>query len=809
MTENLDFIREIVAADAKANRHGGRVATRFPPEPNGYLHIGHAKSICLNFGIAQEFSGVCHLRFDDTNPDTEDMEYVEAIQRDVRWLGFDWGKHLYYASDYYEIFYQCARKLILEGKAYVDSLNEAEIRQYRGSVNEPGRPSPYRQRTVAENLDLFERMAEGEFPDGAHVLRAKGDMAAKNMKMRDPLLYRIRHSSHYRTGDDWCIYPMYDYAHPLSDAVEGITHSVCTLEFENNRDIYNWVLENAWDPAYAMKTSFRSLPLPRQYEFARLNLEYTVMSKRKLLQLVEGNLVQGWDDPRLPTVAGMRRRGITPEAIRDFAQRVGVAKTNSRVEMTLFESCLRDDLNLRAPRVMAVLRPLKLIIDNYPAGQTEWLDASYWPHDVPKEGSRRVPFSNVLYIERDDFMENPPKKFYRLSPGREVRLRYGYIVKCLSVVKDAAGNVVEVHCTYDPATRSGSTPDGRKVEGTIHWLSAAHALPMEVRLYDRLLATPNPDSGTAAEASTEEESGDDSQDELGESAATSPNRDWTSLLNPNSLEALTGSYIEPSILDNASETRYQFERQGYFWQDPVDSTRQRLVFNRIVTLRDTWSKISGEGEGGQRATPGSQTPAATNVQINNELTPRQRLAGRSDELVAKFDDYVDSLGLGEDEAEVLTRDRATIQLFEQALTMQRNPKAIAGWIRNEILRELKGKALADLPFDGAAIGRLVQLVDSGEITNAIAKNVFAELLQHGGDPAQIVASKGLKPLADADALLPIVQKVIANNPEKAVQIRAGKSGLLGFFVGQVMKETGGKANAQLVQTLLQERLTNQ
>jgi glutaminyl-tRNA synthetase len=406
-------------------------------------------------------------------------------------------------------------------------------------------------------------------------------------------------------------------------------------------------------------------------------------------------------------------------------------------------------------------------------------------------------------------MENPPKKFYRLSPGREVRLRYGYIVKCLSVVKDAAGNVVEVHCTYDPATRSGSTPDGRKVEGTIHWLSAAHALPMEVRLYDRLLATPNPDSGTAAEASTEEESGDDSQDELGESAATSPNRDWTSLLNPNSLEALTGSYIEPSILDNASETRYQFERQGYFWQDPVDSTRQRLVFNRIVTLRDTWSKISGEGEGGQRATPGSQTPAATNVQINNELTPRQRLAGRSDELVAKFDDYVDSLGLGEDEAEVLTRDRATIQLFEQALTMQRNPKAIAGWIRNEILRELKGKALADLPFDGAAIGRLVQLVDSGEITNAIAKNVFAELLQHGGDPAQIVASKGLKPLADADALLPIVQKVIANNPEKAVQIRAGKSGLLGFFVGQVMKETGGKANAQLVQTLLQERLTNQ
>ena len=416
-TEPSDFIRELIAADVKANKHGGRVATRFPPEPNGYLHIGHAKSICLNFGAAQEVGGLCHLRFDDTNPETEDMEYVEAIQRDVKWLGFDWGEHLYFASDYYQVFYDCARKLIIEGKAYIDSLNEEEIRHYRGTVSETGRHSPYRDRSLEENLDLLGRMAEGEFPDGAHVLRAKGNMAAANMKMRDPLLYRIRKASHYRTGDKWCIYPMYDYAHPLSDCIEGITHSICTLEFENNRDIYNWVVEHAWDPGFAMRPEFATLPLPRQYEFARLNLDWTVMSKRKLLQLVEEKRVHGWDDPRMPTVAGMRRRGIRPEAIRTFAQRVGIAKTNSRIEVVLFETCVRDDLNMSAPRVMAVLRPLKLVVTNYPANQVEWLDASYWPHDVPKEGSRPVPFSKELWIEQDDFMETPSKKFYRLYYG--------------------------------------------------------------------------------------------------------------------------------------------------------------------------------------------------------------------------------------------------------------------------------------------------------------------------------------------------------------------------------------------------------
>lgn len=784
-SEPLDFIREIIAADVKANKHHGRVATRFPPEPNGYLHIGHAKSICLNFGAAQEVNsatveGVCHMRFDDTNPETEDMEYVESIQRDVKWLGFDWGDNLYFASDYYEVIFQCARKLIIEGKAYVDSLNEAEIREYRGTVMEAGRPSPYRDRSVAENLALFDRMAEGEFPDGAHVLRAKCDMAAKNMKMRDPLLYRIRHASHYRTGDKWCIYPMYDYAHPISDCIEGITHSICTLEFENNRDIYNWVVENAWDPRFAMRTDFAKLPLPRQYEFARLNLEWTVMSKRKLLQLVEEKHVSGWDDPRMPTIAGMRRRGITPEALREFAQRVGVAKTNSRVEITLFESTIRDNLNMNAPRVMAVLRPLKLVITNYPADQIEWLDASYWPHDVPKEGSRPIPFSKELWIEQDDFMENPPKKFYRLSPGREVRLRYGYIIKCTDVVKDAAGNVIEVRCTYDPATRSGNAPDGRKVEGTIHWLSAAKALPCEIRLYDRLLKVAVPE-----------------EDET---------HTFLDFINSDSLQLLPNAFVEPSVATDSTDTRYQFERQGYFWQDPVDSAPGRLVFNRIVTLRDTWAKLSAEG--GVRSAESKdnlQSPTANPQSQNNELQARERLAGRDDALIASFE-RLTALGLSEEDAEVLTRDAAVVDLFDDALAAHGNARGVAGIILNEVLRELKDKSLDSLRFGGKQLGELVKLVDEGVISSAIAKTVFGELLQNGGDPAQIVESKGLKQVADAGSLLPIVQKVIAANADKAAQLRGGKGGLMGFFVGQVMKETGGKANAQLVQELLQKEL---
>ena len=557
-----DFIREMVERDRAAGKHGGRVVTRFPPEPNGYLHIGHAKSICLNFGLALENGGVCHLRFDDTNPETEDQEFVESIQRDVRWLGFDWGPNLFHASDYFEPLYGFAVELIRRGKAYVCSLSEDEIREYRGSVTEPGRNSPYRDRSVEENLDLFARMRAGEFADGAHVLRGKIDMASPNMKLRDPLFYRIKRATHYHRGDAWSIYPFYDFAHPLSDAIERITHSLCTLEFENNREIYDWLVDTLEFP-----------DPPRQTEFARLNLTYTLMSKRKLLELVERKLVAGWDDPRLPTLAGYRRRGFTPEAIRDFCERIGVAKANSTVDVTLLEHCQREDLNPQVPRVLCVLRPLKLVIENYPEGEVEELEAPFYPSDVPKEGARKVPFSCTLYIERDDFAENPPKGFHRLSPGREVRLRYAYFVRCESVVKDASGEIVEVRCTYDPATRGGSAPDGRKVQGTLHWVSAAQSLPVEVRIYDRLFKVERPDL---------EEGG------------------FEACLNPNSLETLTDSRIEPAAVDPSLGERLQFERQGYFFRDPVDSSPDRPVFNRIVPLRDSWT-----------AEVQKQSPAAT------------------------------------------------------------------------------------------------------------------------------------------------------------------------------------------------------
>jgi len=565
-TPARDFIREMVARDRAAGKHGGRVVTRFPPEPNGFPHIGHAKAICLNFGLALENGGKCHLRFDDTNPETEDQAYVEAIQRDVRWLGFDWGENLFHASDYFEKLYDFAVELIRLGKAYVDSLNEDEIREYRGTVTESGRHSPYRDRSVEENLDLFRRMRDGEFPDGAHVLRGKIDMASPNMKMRDPLFYRIKRATHYHRGDAWCIYPFYDFAHPLSDAIEGITHSLCTLEFENNRDIYDWLVD--------------TLPFPdppRQTEFARLNLTYTVMSKRKLLALVERKLVAGWDDPRLPTLAGFRRRGFTPAAIRDFCERIGVAKANSTVDVTLLEHCQREDLNPEVPRVMCVLRPLKLVIENYPEDQVEELDGPLYPHDVPKEGSRKVPFSRVLYIERDDFAEVPPKGFHRLSPGREVRLRYAYLVRCESVVKDpATGEIVEVRCTYDPATRGGAPPDGRKVPGTLHWVSAEQSVPVEVRLYDRLFKVERPD--------LEEGSFED-------------------YLNPQSLETLADSRLEPAAADPEMGERLQFERQGYFYRDPIDSSPGHLVFNRIVQLRDSWAQEV------QKQAPAAQKPA--------------------------------------------------------------------------------------------------------------------------------------------------------------------------------------------------------
>jgi len=549
---SIDFIRQIVAEDLAAGKHHGRVATRFPPEPNGYLHIGHAKAICLNFGIARERGGICNLRFDDTNPAKEDIEYVDAIREDVAWLGFRWDAELY-ASDYFERLYQFAVELIKQGKAYVDSLSADEVRAYRGTLTEPGKNSPYRDRSVEENLDLFARMRADEFPDGAHVLRAKIDMASPNFNLRDPTLYRIRHAAHHRTGDTWCIYPMYDYAHPLSDALEGITHSICTLEYEDHRSLYDWLVDNLIEG-----------DKPHQYEFARLNLNYTVMSKRKLLQLVQQGHVSGWNDPRMPTVSGLRRRGYTPESVRDFCARIGVAKKENVIDMAQLEHSVREDLNLRAPRVMTVLRPLKVVITNYPDGQVEELDVINNPEDA-SAGTRKVPFSRELYIERDDFMEDPPKKFFRLSPGKEARLRCAYFITCTGVVKDDRGGIVELHCTYDPATRGGDAPDGRRVKATMHWVSAAHALPVEVRLYDRLFSVENPES--AGEGKT-----------------------FLDYLNPSSLEVLAGAQAEPSLASAGAGTRVQFERLGYFCVDP-DSTPGALVFNRTVSLRDAWVKI--------------------------------------------------------------------------------------------------------------------------------------------------------------------------------------------------------------------------
>jgi len=552
-----NFIRELAAADAASNRFGRPIATRFPPEPNGYLHIGHAKSICLNFGIANEFGGRCNLRFDDTNPFTEDIKYVNAIREDVTWLGFKWTEERY-ASDYFEQLYEIAERLVEQGRAYVDSQTEEEIRLGRGTVTSAGKDSPYRGRTAAENLDLLRRMKAGEFADGAHVLRARIDMAHVNMIMRDPLLLRIRKASHYRRGDAWCIYPLYDYAHGLSDAMEGITHSLCTLEFKDNNDIYKWLVRAA---------GFEKPP--EQTEFARLELDYTVVSKRKLLRLVNEGHVSGWDDPRMPTIAGLRRRGVRPEAIRAFADTIGVARKPARTELATFEHAIRNDLNMEVPRVLCVVKPLKVVLTNYPEGQVEELDASYFPHDVPKTGSRKIPFSRELWIDRDDFMEVPAKKFFRLAPGREVRLRYGYFITCQDVVKDSAGNVIELRCTYDPATRGGDSPDGRKVQGTIHWVSAARALDCELRMYDRLFSATDPEAG-----------GDDV--------------DFTTLLNPESLVVVKGAKIEPSVASDARDARYQFERTGYFWQD-ADSAPGALVFNRIVTLRDGWAKVAAKG----------------------------------------------------------------------------------------------------------------------------------------------------------------------------------------------------------------------
>jgi glutaminyl-tRNA synthetase len=756
------FIRDIVEADLAAGKYGGRVITRFPPEPNGYLHIGHAKAICLSFGIAEDYGGTYNLRFDDTNPITEEAHFVEAIEEDIRWLGYDWGETKF-ASDYFEQMYLYAEMLVEKGVAYVDSLTPEQIREYRGTVTEPGRESPYRDRPVEESLDLFRRMRAGEFPDGTHVLRARIDMAASNMLMRDPLLYRIRHATHHRTGDDWCIYPMYDFAHCLEDAFEGVSHSFCTLEFEINREIYDWLLDQSeWERR------------PRQYEFARLNLSYTKLSKRYFLRLVGEGHVSGWDDPRMMSLRGLRRRGVTPEAIRALCDMVGVAKANSTVDLGKLEYCLREDLNHRSPRVLCVLRPLRLVITNYPEDRVETLDAPYWPHDVPKEGSRPLPFARELLVERDDFQEDPPRKWHRLAPGREVRLRHAYVVKCEEVVEDPdTGEVVELRCTYDPETLDRA-PEGRKVRGTIHWVSAAHALPCEVRLYDRMFVVEKPGSD--------------------------PDREFTEELNPESLVRLTDARIEPSVAGDGPGARYQFERQGYFCPDSVDSRPGALVFNRTVTLRDSWAKIARKAVVPERAAAPKPKPKSA----ARPQAPPARPIGPV--ITGRIERFTTELGLDADDADRLARDKAVAAFFEEAVAAHDDAPSVARWTVNELLREIKDTPVSALPFSGGQFGALVALVDGGTISHAAGKDVFAVMMKSGGDPAAIVDEKGLRGLSGADELAVVVDGVIGAHPDEAARYRGGRTGLLGFFTGQVMKAARGRADAREVRRLLEERL---
>ena len=766
-----DFIRDMIRADVAAGKHGGKVVTRFPPEPNGYLHIGHAKAICLDFGVAQELGGRCHLRMDDTNPTTEDMEYVEAIQRDVRWLGFDWGEHMYYASDYFERFYELGEKLIRLGRAYVCDLpDEVFSAEYRGTITEPGKESPFRSRSVEESLDLFRRMRKGEFPDGAKVLRAKIDMASPNMKMRDPPLVRIKHAHHYRTGDAWCIYPLYDYAHCLEDSFEGVTHSLCTMEFESARELYDWVLQATEVPH-----------VPRQTEFARLNLTYTVMSKRKLLQLVEQGRVSGWDDPRMPTIAGLRRRGVTPESIRDFCAKIGVAKNLSTVDVALLESCVRDDLDTRSPRVMCVQKPLKLVVESFPEGEVEELEAPYWPAGTePREGAtrgtRKLPFSRELYIEESDFMESPPKGYHRLAPGRQVRLRHAYIVTCTGVVKDDDGRIVEVRCTHDPATRGGAAPEGKRVDGTIHWVSAAHAADVELRVYDRLFAVPQPGEG---------------------------DRDWLEDLNPDSL-AVVRAKAEPSLASAREGERFQFERVGFFYVDP-DTKAGAPVFNRTVALKDSWARAVAKSE-----------PAAPKAEKKPEpAKPKaeKRAAAVPAPLSAEAQALRDAHGLTDDEARLLSTEPQLAALFAEAAAAipadatKGFAKSLAGVLVNLVLGELRARKLEKVPFAGAALVEFVGLTHGGAISTNQAKEVVAEMIATGKGARAIVDEKGMKQIASADALGPVVDAVLVENADAVARYKGGNANVFGALVGLVMKKTKGQANPKLVSDLLKQKLT--
>lgn len=746
MSENKDFLRTIAEEDLATGKYK-EVITRFPPEPNGFPHIGHAKSICINFGIARDYNGHCNLRMDDTNPTTEDMRYVEALKDAVTWLGFTWNGEVRYASDYFPKLYDYAVALIKMGKAYVDSLNEEEIKAYRGTVTEAGRRSVYAQRSVEENLDLFARMKQGEFQNGAHVLRAKIDMNASNMKMRDPLLYRIRHAHHFRTGDSWCIYPMYDFAHGLSDYIEGVTHSICTLEFENNRELYDWVLD-------ALELT---PPRPYQHEFARLGMNYTVMSKRKLLELVKGGYVNGWDDPRLPTIAGYKRRGYTAESILNFCEQIGIAKANSMVDVAQLEFCIRDDLNTKVPRVMCVLDPLKLTIENYEG--MEEIDASYYPHDVPKVGSRKLPFSKEIYIERDDFSENPPSGYFRLTPDQPVRLKHAYILTCKEVVKDKNGNIIEIKATYHPESKSGADTSGIKVKSAIHWVSAPHAKEVEVRLYERLYKVDAPEG--------------------------------LEDLNPDSLHVIPRAFVEPAVVTQKPDERFQFERQGYFYADPIDYTDAKPVFNKIVGLKDSWNKKS-------EPVASTPKPEAKKVHVEGEIAP---MNAQEQE---RFEYYTSTLGLNAEIANTLARDEVLSAFYEEALLVFKSPVGIANIVANDVARELKQAGV--LTFGAKDVAELAKLVDERVISSSISKQVFEQMVKTGENPKAIVEAKGLTQISDPAQIAPIIDDIIAKNPENVAKYKAGNTKLLGFFVGQTLKATGGKANPSVVNALVEKVL---
>ena len=767
----MDFIRGMISRDLRTGKYDGRVVTRFPPEPNGFLHIGHAKSICLNFGLAEEHAGgVCHLRLDDTNPDTEKAEFVEAMKRDIRWLGFDWGEHLYHASDYFEQLYRYALVLVDKGLAYVDSSTEEEIRERRGSVTRPGVDSPYRDRSREENRDHFRRMRAGEFPDGSHVLRARIDMAHPNMIMRDPLLYRIRHSHHYRQGDDWPIYPMYDFAHCLSDSVERVTHSLCTLEFENNREIYDWLLKHVDAP----------VPRPEQTEFAPLVLDYVITSKRKLKELVQTGHMRGWDDPRMPTLAGLRRRGVTPEAIRTLCDMVGVARSQSRVDFGKFEFAVRDDLNRRAPRAFCVLDPLKVVLTNWPAGDEEIFEAPCMPGDGGAAGTRALPFGREIYIDRQDFAERPPPGFHRLRPGGEVRLKYAYVIRCDEVVRDEGGRVTELHCSVDRATRGGVAPKGRRVRGIIHWLKADRAVRAEVRLIDRMFVVPEP-----------------------------PPDDIVGALNPDSERIVADALVEPGLAATPPGTHYQFERHGYFFSDPVDSREDRLVFNRTVTMRDTWGARRRKGdvaEDGSRPAVDRGSDAGDGAGRERQPTPEQSL--RSDEDRRRFRELV-ALGVTEAAAASLVRSDAALALFEAARERYSEGAAsIAGWLVNDVARLIGSEAEADVDRLGpAALAGLVRAVDTGDLSHRQGRTVLAALLTRGGLFEEARAAADLAEIDDEGTLRTMLEGLVEQFPDKAAAFRNGRAGLLGFFVGQVMRQTRGKADPKAASRLAEAILS--